>query len=429
MDRRFDPPRGGGAGGLARFDRPLPPLLRHRRGGGGAGPRGRAGRGTGPALRHARRGTGPFRASLQLPEARRDQHDRRSGTAYGRGDRQREELRPEVAGRGKREARRPRPETAGERVRGRAYDGMGSQGAETGSRHGGAHRALPAIGGVADPACPHRDHGGQSEGDQEDRRRADRAGRAGRPAGAAAGRPPAHRPASPEASLRRDRSPVPGGTGRLHAGDQDQAAPRGQRADGPGPAGFPLNPLIQVQDLTYVYNPGTPQAVTALDGVSLHLARGEYVAVVGANGSGKSTLAKCLNALLVPTSGQVLVDGLDTRDQHTVWQVRQRVGMVFQNPDNQLVATVVEEDVAFGPENLGLPPAEIRRRVEEALRVVEMGEYRHHAPHLLSGGQKQRVAIAGILAMRPMCLILDEAPAMLDPPGRGGGGRGGGGPR
>jgi len=112
------------------------------------------------------------------------------------------------------------------------------------------------------------------------------------------------------------------------------------------------------------------------------------------------------------------VDGLDTRDQHTVWQVRQRVGMVFQNPDNQLVATVVEEDVAFGPENLGLPPAEIRRRVEEALRVVEMGEYRHHAPHLLSGGQKQRVAIAGILAMRPMCLILDEATAMLDPQGR-----------
>jgi len=142
------------------------------------------------------------------------------------------------------------------------------------------------------------------------------------------------------------------------------------------------------------------------------------VALVGANGSGKSTLAKCLNALLVPTAGRVLVDGLDTRDPHAVWQVRQRVGMVFQNPDNQLVATVVEEDVAFGPENLGLPPAEIRRRVEEALRIVGMWDYRRHAPHLLSGGQKQRVAIAGMLAMRPSCLILDEATAMLDPQGR-----------
>lgn len=142
------------------------------------------------------------------------------------------------------------------------------------------------------------------------------------------------------------------------------------------------------------------------------------MALVGANGSGKSTLAKCLNALLVPTAGRVLVDGLDTRDPHAVWQVRQRVGMVFQNPDNQLVATVVEEDVAFGPENLGLPPAEIRRRVEEALRIVGMWDYRRHAPHLLSGGQKQRVAIAGMLAMRPSCLILDEATAMLDPQGR-----------
>jgi energy-coupling factor transport system ATP-binding protein len=152
--------------------------------------------------------------------------------------------------------------------------------------------------------------------------------------------------------------------------------------------------------------------------VSLHLARGEHVAVVGANGSGKSTLAKCLNALLLPTAGQVLVDGLDTRDGAAVWEVRQRVGMVFQNPDNQLVATVVEEDVAFGPENLGLPAPEIRRRVEDALRAVDMWEYRHHAPHLLSGGQKQRVAIAGVLAMRPACLVLDEATAMLDPQGR-----------
>ncbi len=158
--------------------------------------------------------------------------------------------------------------------------------------------------------------------------------------------------------------------------------------------------------------------MVALDGVSLSVEKGEYVAVVGANGSGKSTLAKCLNALLIPTRGQVLVDNLDTKDPTAVWGIRQRVGMVFQNPDNQLVATVVEEDVAFGPENLGLPPAEIRRRVEEALRVVDMWDYRDHAPHLLSGGQKQRVAIAGILAMRPACLILDEATAMLDPLGR-----------
>ncbi len=177
-------------------------------------------------------------------------------------------------------------------------------------------------------------------------------------------------------------------------------------------------PLIQVEDLQYTYHAGTPQAVTAVDGVTLSIARGEYLALIGANGSGKSTLAKCLNALLQPGAGRVLVDGLDTREREAVWAVRQRVGMVFQNPDNQLVATVVEEDVAFGPENLGLPSAEIRRRVEEALRTVEMWEYRSHAPHLLSGGQKQRVAIAGMLAMRSACLILDEATAMLDPQGR-----------
>lgn len=178
-------------------------------------------------------------------------------------------------------------------------------------------------------------------------------------------------------------------------------------------------PLIQVDDLHYTYHAGTPQAVTAVDGVTLTVQRGEYLALIGANGSGKSTLAKCLNALLQPTGGRVLVDGMDTRERDAVWGVRQRVGMVFQNPDNQLVATVVEEDVAFGPENLGLPSAEIRRRVEEALRTVEMWEYRSHEPHMLSGGQKQRVAIAGMLAMRPACLILDEATAMLDPQGRG----------
>jgi len=177
-------------------------------------------------------------------------------------------------------------------------------------------------------------------------------------------------------------------------------------------------PLIQVEGLHYAYHAGSPQAVTAVDGVTLSIGRGEYLALIGANGSGKSTLAKCLNALLQPTAGRVLVDGLDTREQEAVWAVRQRVGMIFQNPDNQLVATVVEEDVAFGPENLGLPSAEIRRRMEEALRIVEMWEYRTSEPHLLSGGQKQRVAIAGMLAMRPACLILDEATAMLDPQGR-----------
>lgn len=177
-------------------------------------------------------------------------------------------------------------------------------------------------------------------------------------------------------------------------------------------------PLIEITDLRHVYNAGTPSAVTALDGVSLRVERGEFVAVVGGNGSGKSTLAKHLNALLLPTAGTVRVDGLDTRERAAVWEIRQRVGMVFQNPDNQLVATVVEEDVAFGPENLGLPPDEIAARVEASLGAVDMLLYRRHAPHLLSGGQKQRVAIAGILAMRPQCLVLDEATTMLDPSGR-----------
>lgn len=177
-------------------------------------------------------------------------------------------------------------------------------------------------------------------------------------------------------------------------------------------------PLIEIRDLRHTYNPGTPQAVVALDGISLTIERGEFVAVVGGNGSGKSTLAKHLNALLLPTSGEVRVDGFDTRNRTAVWDIRQRVGMVFQNPDNQLVATVVEEDVAFGPENLGIPPAEIALRVEAALAAVDMQAYRRHAPHLLSGGQKQRVAIAGVLAMRPQCLVLDEVTTMLDPEGR-----------
>ncbi len=176
--------------------------------------------------------------------------------------------------------------------------------------------------------------------------------------------------------------------------------------------------LIEVDHLTHVYHAGTPHEVRAVWDVSLTIRPGEFVALVGGNGSGKSTLAKHLNALLLPTHGRVVVDGLDTRDPHALWEIRRRVGMVFQNPDNQIVATVVEEDVAFGPENLGLPPEEIAGRVEEALRAVGMLEYRLREPHLLSGGQKQRVAIAGVLAMRPRCIVFDEATTMLDPEGR-----------
>jgi energy-coupling factor transport system ATP-binding protein len=178
------------------------------------------------------------------------------------------------------------------------------------------------------------------------------------------------------------------------------------------------DPFIEVTDLRYIYHPETPQAVVALDGLSLSVPAGEYVGVVGGNGSGKSTLARHLNALLRPTAGHVRVGGLDTRDRDAVWPIRRQVGMIFQNPDNQLVATVVEEDVAFGPENLGLPPTVIRERVDAALEAVGMAGFRRHAPHLLSGGQKQRVAIAGILAMRPSCIVLDEATTMLDPEGR-----------
>jgi energy-coupling factor transport system ATP-binding protein len=179
-----------------------------------------------------------------------------------------------------------------------------------------------------------------------------------------------------------------------------------------------MPPLISIQNLTYRYPTGAALAAAALEAVTLTIERGEFVAVVGSNGSGKSTLAKHLNALLIPTEGVVLVDGLNTRDPARVWDIRQRVGMVFQNPDNQLVATIVEEDVAFGPENLGVPPSEIVSRVADALRSVDMLAYRQHEPHLLSGGQKQRVAIAGILAMHPQCLVLDEATTMLDPAGQ-----------
>jgi energy-coupling factor transport system ATP-binding protein len=156
----------------------------------------------------------------------------------------------------------------------------------------------------------------------------------------------------------------------------------------------------------------------ALDGVNLSIGRGSFVAIIGRNGSGKSTLAKNINALFMPTLGVVTVDGMDTRDDALIWEIRRRAGMVFQNPDNQLVSAVVEDDVAFGPENLGVAPDEIRERVRVALEAVDMQDQRKMAPHLLSGGQKQRVAIAGVVAMRPDAIIFDEPTAMLDPEGR-----------
>ena len=177
-------------------------------------------------------------------------------------------------------------------------------------------------------------------------------------------------------------------------------------------------PIIQTENLTFRYTTEEGAAPTVLDGVSLSIRRGEFVAVLGHNGSGKSTLSKHFNAILLPTAGKVYVDGMDTCDEDKLLDIRRRIGMVFQNPDNQIVANVGEEDVAFGPENLGVPSAEIRQRVDSALAAVGMSEYARHAPHLLSGGQKQRVAIAGVLAMRPECIVLDEPTAMLDPVGR-----------
>ena len=178
------------------------------------------------------------------------------------------------------------------------------------------------------------------------------------------------------------------------------------------------NPIIQARDLTFRYTTAEGVAPTVLDQVNLDIEAGSFVAILGHNGSGKSTFAKHLNAILLPTSGKVYVDGMDTTDEDKLLDIRRTVGMVFQNPDNQIVASVVEEDVAFAPENLGVPSDEIRRRVDEALEAVGMTEYARHAPHLLSGGQKQRVAIAGVLAMRPRCIVLDEPTAMLDPVGR-----------
>ena len=175
--------------------------------------------------------------------------------------------------------------------------------------------------------------------------------------------------------------------------------------------------LMQIQHLSKVYGQGENQ-VRAVDDISFTVEKGEFLAIIGPSGSGKSTLAKHMNAVLLPTGGTVWVEGLDTADPALLLEVRRRVGMVFQNPDNQIVANVVEEDVAFAPENLGVPSEEIRKRVDDALEAVGMEEYARHAPHLLSGGQKQRVAIAGVIAMEPECIVLDESTAMLDPVGR-----------
>jgi energy-coupling factor transport system ATP-binding protein len=179
-----------------------------------------------------------------------------------------------------------------------------------------------------------------------------------------------------------------------------------------------MNQMIEIDKLTFEYKKTEQEDMAALKELCLNIREGEFVAVIGHNGSGKSTLAKQMNALLLPTQGDVIVKGMNTKEEKFVWKIRQTAGMVFQNPDNQIVATIVEEDVAFGPENLGIQPEQICHRVEEALNIVDMIEYRYKAPHLLSGGQKQRIAIAGVIAMRPSCIIFDEPTAMLDPSGR-----------
>ncbi|HHZ02994.1 MAG TPA: energy-coupling factor transporter ATPase [Tissierellia bacterium] len=173
--------------------------------------------------------------------------------------------------------------------------------------------------------------------------------------------------------------------------------------------------IIRIENVKYKYE---KEAAYAVNGVSLNIKKGEFTAIIGHNGSGKSTLAKLINSLLLPTEGKIFVKDMDTSDDSKLWDIRQTAGMVFQNPDNQLVATIVEEDIAFGPENQGVEPSEIRRRVDEALKAVGMYEYRKRPPHLLSGGQKQRIAIAGVLALNSDCIILDEPTAMLDPSGR-----------
>ncbi|MCD7928670.1 MAG: energy-coupling factor transporter ATPase [Clostridiales bacterium] len=177
-------------------------------------------------------------------------------------------------------------------------------------------------------------------------------------------------------------------------------------------------PIIQMEHITFSYTTEEGVAPVVLDDVTLDIEKGSFVAVLGHNGSGKSTLAKHMNAILLPAGGKVYVSGVDTADEDRWLDIHRMVGMVFQNPDNQIVANVVEEDIAFAPENLGVPPAEIRQRVDDALAIVGMSDYARHAPHLLSGGQKQRVAIAGVIAMQPECIVLDEPTAMLDPIGR-----------
>ena len=180
-----------------------------------------------------------------------------------------------------------------------------------------------------------------------------------------------------------------------------------------------MDNIITIENLIFEYTRGDEsQPVRAIDNLNLEIERGSFTAIIGKNGSGKSTLAKNLNGLLLPTEGVIYVDGFDTRDDDSIWNVRQTAGMVFQNPDNQLVSAIVEDDVAFGPENLGIEPAEIRRSVDKALADVNMGQFKKKAPHLLSGGQKQRIAIAGVVAMKPKCIIFDEPTAMLDPKGR-----------
>ena len=179
-----------------------------------------------------------------------------------------------------------------------------------------------------------------------------------------------------------------------------------------------MRAIIKAENLTFSYPDEPAGHPPVLDNINLEIKAGSFVAILGHNGSGKSTLAKHINALLTPTQGKLWVDGLDTSDPDNLLDIRGKVGMVFQNPDNQIVASVVEEDVAFGPENMGIPPQEIRERVDRALKMVGMYDLREHSPHLLSGGQKQRVAIAGIIAMMPRCIVLDEATAMLDPVGR-----------
>lgn len=180
-----------------------------------------------------------------------------------------------------------------------------------------------------------------------------------------------------------------------------------------------MDSIIRIENLIFEYQRDeSEQPVRALNNINLEIERGSFTAILGKNGSGKSTLAKNLNGLLLPTEGTIYVNGYDTKDEEHIWDVRQSAGMVFQNPDNQLVSAIVEDDVAFGPENLGVEPAEIRKRVDKALDDVNMGAFKGKAPHLLSGGQKQRIAIAGVVAMKPSCIIFDEPTAMLDPKGR-----------